>query len=850
MKYKYQKKDFLDFPLTQKHLDIHLNFFDDRVEARCTLHLLALEDLTQIKLDAQELKIISVEAEGKALEYDYQKKQNKLVIKKAMKKGDGFKLTTITHCFPSDNNLEGIYKDATPDGCPQQYVSQCEMWGFQRIMPAVDDPRGKCTFLTTLEADAQYTHLITNGNIKVPMKKDGKRKSITYENSVPMAPYLFLALAGTWDELNDSFTYPSGKIVQLEYLVPPGKEDEARIPMEILKKSLAWIHKTQNYEYNRDVYRTITVNKADFGGMENVGNTIIVTDAALMNEHTLDGFLVYAHQVIVHEFEHNQCGSDTTMETPFDIWLNEAYTVDVDRQFAADVFGIVFARLQNVRSIRDPLLGPLAIEDSGFAGRIVREGFNDPNEMIDGVTYVKAAEVIRMLRLIMGRVAFRKAAKMYFEKYKDSNANTQQFFEIFEKVHGKKLDRFKNGWLYQQGYPKVTATSHWDERTRTYSIDFKQDKDFHIPIEIGLVDEEGNDIATAMIEMDKSARFEKQVQLKPAFASINRDYSFYGILDYKQPREELEKQALIDPNIFNRVEAFARLTDMERIKLMLDPKAKISEEWIALFGKLLKSGLSSEIKAQMLAITEQPLERKYAAWFPEQYDARTRLVTEVNSRYRTELLRLFKSLDTYSEKGLVDGIKDRSLKGVLLGFLSVADDKETHELIIDHYKKSTSASDRLLALVAINRSKYPGRRKIMDEAFRKWKSDLSGYANYLRVISNGKHADYFKEIEAETKKAEFDEKNPTYSRALIVNAVTNTKMVWTREGLEWAKDNIIKYATINYTVASRMLNMFQFVKMMKPEWQKIVRKHLEEIAEKVTVENNAAVHNQATSYLS
>jgi aminopeptidase N len=35
--------------------------------------------------------------------------------------------------------------------------------------------------------------------------------------------------------------------------------------------------------------------------------------------------------VIVHEFEHNQCGSDVTMESPFDMWLNEAYTVDVER---------------------------------------------------------------------------------------------------------------------------------------------------------------------------------------------------------------------------------------------------------------------------------------------------------------------------------------------------------------------------------------------------------------------------------------------------------------------------------------------------------------------------------------
>ncbi len=150
------------------------------------------------------------------------------------------------------------------------------------------------------------------------------------------------------------------------------------------------------------------MNKSNFGGMENMGNTTIVTDAALIDEHTLDQTLMYAHAVIVHEFEHNQCGSETTMETPFDVWLNEAYTVDVERQFMADVFDPAFVRLAQVDTIRNPVLGPLAIEDGGRAGRIVREGFNDPDELIDGVTYVKAAEVIRMLRLIVGKENFLK----------------------------------------------------------------------------------------------------------------------------------------------------------------------------------------------------------------------------------------------------------------------------------------------------------------------------------------------------------------------------------------------------------------------------------------------------------
>ncbi len=91
---------------------------------------------------------------------------------------------------------------------------------------------------TTIEADSRYTHLISNGTIDRETNPDGRpilkpgepaRKIITYKNDIPMAPYLFIICAGTWDELVDHVTFHSGKKARLEYLVPsgsnPGRND-------------------------------------------------------------------------------------------------------------------------------------------------------------------------------------------------------------------------------------------------------------------------------------------------------------------------------------------------------------------------------------------------------------------------------------------------------------------------------------------------------------------------------------------------------------------------------------------------------------------------------------------------
>ncbi len=877
-RYKYQREDFGELPVTLHHLTIYLSFEEGHVDASNCLEMTARTPLRDIALDANGLEVIKVEwcenpgDEGEPLTYEYRREDNKLIaaLPKTVEAGDRFCVRTLTRCFPSDHILEGIYKDATPPGAPQQYVSQCQQWGFQRIMPIFDDCRAKCTMTTTIEADAAYTHLISNGNISRdrnpegrPVPKEGVtgRQVITFENPVPMAPYLFLVCAGTWDVLSDKITYESGRMVKLEYLVPRGDAEHVRIPMEILKESVLWIAKTQDYEYTGDTYRTICMNKSNFGGMENVGNTTIVTDAALVTEHTLDFGLLYAHAVIVHEFEHNQCGSETTMDTPFDVWLNEAYTVDVERQFMADVFDPSFIRLNQLDGIRNPLLGPLAIEDAGHAGRIVREGFNDPDELIDGVTYVKAAEVIRMLRLVLGREKFRAGKTLYFTRYRNGNADTDQFFACFEEVSGISLDTFKTGWLYRIGYPKVTARSEYDSLARRYRIRFRQEAGpgqapFHIPLELALVDASGRDIAgTSQVfqftEEDAELVFEN-IDAPPAFASVNRDCSFYGTFRHENAGPDvLALQARLDPNACNRVDAVRQITDYERIRLLKDPEGEVGGHWLDLYGEILSDrAVPAPLRAYFLRIEEQPMDREYVTWYQELVPAREKLVLAVNRRFRERLVEQFLQIDTYGKGSSPgEGIGDRMLKNVLLELIAIDDSEESHRLVLDHYRAATTSTDRVAALSLMNRSCAPWRRDVLEEAYSAWHEHLSGYANYLRVVASGTREDVFDMIEAEKRRPGFDITQPTWSRALFLPMATNNKMVWTDRGIEWVAGTVMELAPFNATTAGRLLNTFQHVRKMKPLLREKVTAALERILHVVSVKESPAVYGQARAYL-
>jgi aminopeptidase N len=857
--FKYKKEDFGELPVRIDHLSIYLNFLDEYIESTNCLHLTAHLTLNSIELDAKELTIVSVKwAElpedndsFRDLPYEYKSDQNKLIVKlpKQVNTGERFRIRTVTRCVASDHILEGIYKDSTPSGAPQQYMSQCQQWGFQRIMPIFDDCRAKCTMTTTMEASAAYTHLISNGNVSrmhnpdgkpVPKPEDPSRQIITYENPVPMAPYLFIAAVGTWDTLADNVTYDSGRTVGLEYLVPPGRTANALIPMEILKQAVLWVKKTQGYEYTGDTYRTITMNKSNFGGMENVGNTTIVTDAALIDDHTLDQLLMYAHAVIVHEFEHNQCGSETTMETPFDVWLNEAYTVDVERMFMADVFDPVFVRLTQIDSIRNPLLGPLAVEDAGYAGRIVREGFNDPDELIDAVTYVKAAEVIRMLRMILSKEAFNRGKELYFTRYKHSNANTDQFFACFEEVSGRSISQFKENWLHHIGFHQESPVPG----------------NFHIPIEVALVGSDGRDIPETHTVFELSQQTDSltfpNLPEEPAFASLNRNYSFYGVLKEQDvTADKLRIQARIDPNLFNRVEAVRQLTDRQRITLLNDPDAHIDSDWLHLYGELLQeSSVSPGLKAFFLRIDEQPLDRDYATWYRELVTARDSLMLSINKAFKTELMKHFLNTDTYGERhSPKDGIEERILKHVLLDFIAADDSPESHDLILEHFRKATTAQDKVSALTLLNRSSAPQRRDILETMYREWHPHISGYANYLRIVASGTCKDVFEMIEEEKTRPTFNLTNPTWCRALFLTMAANTKMIWTEVGIDWITNLIIEFAALNPFVASRLLNVFQHVKKLKPDLRILVESAVRRIISEVPETVSPTIHGQASAYM-
>src|SRR3989338_6414777 len=403
--YKYYPDDFGALPVKALHMKLDFDVFEDHTVVTSDFTMKVKKgSLSVLALDAKNLEIQEVyffdDPEGKTskhhLHHTYEKEKDKLFLHfpEKLRLGRVFTIRTKTLCCPTANILEGLYYDETPKGKPKTMITQCQQWGFQRLVPCLDDMTAKCIYTTTITADSRYTSIITNGDLVSSKELGNGRKQVVYHNhKTPMAPYLFFLGVGTYATFKRPCTYPDGSSFTLDLLLPPGTKPElASRALDILNDSILWVHVftgkepykdyekreelmhllrqsdstppkdkqyagilqrlkdlagelTLGYAYTGSVYREIGMQNSDFGGMENVGNTTIITNRIVPFPEMSDPAFEYLIAVKVHEFFHNINGSEVTGASPFEIWLNEAVTVFIEQKYTDYLFGEDYKRI-------------------------------------------------------------------------------------------------------------------------------------------------------------------------------------------------------------------------------------------------------------------------------------------------------------------------------------------------------------------------------------------------------------------------------------------------------------------------------------------------------------------------
>lgn len=880
--FRYFPEDFREPAVRVLHMDLVFDMYDDHTMV--TSHLEAktrADPIGALSLNAKNLEMHEVNCDKSAIDYEYRKSEGILSISFSvpLPPGTRFTIMTRTTCRPTKNILEGLYYDETPPGAPPQQITQCQQWGFQRIVPCIDDMTAKCTYRTAIIADERYTHLISNGDVVEQRHTiGGGRARITYENvKTPMAPYLFFLGALTCASFTREFEYPDGKTFSLELLVPPGTDPVmAGKALGVLSDAVMWVHlftgkgryeqvdkkieifrltrerdelkavggepeklktvrshlqalvKTVStgYTYTGTAYREIGMQNSDFGGMENVGNTTISTNRIMPFPQMTDSAYEYMIGVKVHEYYHNLNGSEVTGKTPFELWLNEAVTVFVEYQHHAFLFGEGYSRLKTVLSFLSPEGGTLALDASVASAPIEPDGFDDPNDLITGITYVKAPEFVRMVETFMGKEQFVRALALYHSRYHHGNATWQQWVEVMEEVSGQSFRDMAHAWLKQTGYPRINVKSTYDSRNRSLTLFLSQSgsktgEPWIFPFNVVLVDREGRDIReiTARIDSAEKTLIFEDVD-EPAFISLNREYSCFGKVFFEVAPEQLLMQVRKDRDLINRYVAYYRLLDAEKMRLIVNPDAKPSDTVIDLMYELVSDeDLMQDAGGQFLTVFESVDDETYTHRYQALFDTKRSIMRSFASKYQHELSSLY---TRYAQKGSDDeisAIKARQVKNFCLSTLSLLDNDEVRSLVKEQFLHPSCMTDKLVAFMCYLEGKSPDRQDIINKFEIEAKSHPVSWEAFLVSIAGTSAPDLPDLMRRVEKSDHFRIEQSNDQRALYGRFAMNRKRsLQTAEGREYFREIITKLAIVNEFSTVNMLRVFGNIELMEEEY--------------------------------
>ena len=127
-------------------------------------------------------------------------------------------------------------------------------------------------------------------------------------------------------------------------------------------------------------------------------------------------------------------------------------------------------RISDVRGLRAHQF----VEDAGPLAHPVRPRlYHEINNFYTATVYEKGAEVVRMLKTLLGPEMFRQGMDLYFTRHDGEAATIEQFVQCFADVSRADLAQFML-WYSQAGTPEVVAAGGYDARAKTYRLDVAQ----------------------------------------------------------------------------------------------------------------------------------------------------------------------------------------------------------------------------------------------------------------------------------------------------------------------------------------------------------------------------------------
>lgn len=800
-------------------------------------------------LNGEEMTLLGVQVDGRALsEGQYVLTKTTLTIPNMP---DEAHVVIENRINPVSNTaLEGLYQSAG------NFCTQCEPEGFRRITYFIDRPDVLSRYTVTLIAEADlYPVLLSNGNPVATEKcADGKHMA-RWVDPYPKPCYLFALVAGKLTRIGGQFVTQSGKTIELGIYVEAHNADRCDHAMASLKHAMRWDEQVYGREYDLDVFNIVAVDDFNMGAMENKGLNIFNSRYVLAKPDTAtDQDYAGIESVVAHEYFHNWSGNRVTCRDWFQLSLKEGFTVFRDQEFSADMGSRAVKRIADVNLLRQVQFA----EDAGPQAHPVQpKAYREINNFYTATVYNKGAEVVRMLRNLLGADTFRRGTDLYFDRFDGQAVTIEDFIACMAEVSDLDLTTFRQ-WYDVAGTPKLRVRDEREAGEYTLSIeqitpDSAKAQPFMLPFGFALFNEAGQLVLTngqrehtlIVDRLSQSWTFSIDQQegglLVP---SLNRGFTAPVEVQYDYSDRALGVLSRADTDAINRWDALQhRILRclIGRIRTAMDADSvgddPLPDDLSAAFGQLL---LEAEHDPMFVAECISLPSEHYLA---DQFERNTpiewihlehlRLRRQLAAEWESTLLLIYQN---HAQEGAYrfepHAAGERQLRRQVLSYLCSLNHPAWIHLAKEQFDRADNMTESFNALIALATSDAAEFDQLLTTFEECWRHDPLVMDKWFALQAQRSDPDALARVKRLMAHPTFSIKNPNRVRALIGSFARNNPLRFHESngsGYHWVADRIIELDAINPLIAARMATVFSHWKRFDGHRAALMRAALEKI---------------------
>jgi len=372
-------------------------------------------------------------------------------------------------------------------------------------LPTIDHPYDKATCEFIVVAPDHYQS-IANGSL-IEKRNLPKGRMLTHWREDARVPTKVMVIG-----VAHFATTVAGEIngVPIETWVYPQNQQEGFFDFKVAPQITQYfISQIGSFPYQKLANVQSTTR---YGGMENASNIFYFENSVTgKNEH---------EDLIAHEIAHQWFGDSASENDWYHVWLSEGFATYLTNLYYEATYGReqLVARMQKQRDevVQYFKKNPSPVIDTTVV---------DINKVLNTNSYQKASWVLHMLRKEVGDEAFWVGIREYYKTYQHSNAVTSDFMAIMEKASGKNLNEFFTQWLRKGDHPRLDGTWTYDTKEKQVMLFLEQTQPnlFDVPLEIGLVAEDGSAEKKGVRLTTKNAEFTFPARMRPKNLVLDPD---------------------------------------------------------------------------------------------------------------------------------------------------------------------------------------------------------------------------------------------------------------------------------------------------------------------------------------